>query len=50
MKVILKDDTYTSKELCELCDYNYSNFRKREQTLINKLSKVCTVEKNKIGD
>lgn len=49
MKIILQDGTYTSKELCELCCYDYSNFRKREKTLINKLSKVCAVEKNKIG-
>ena len=50
MKVILKDGTYSSKELCKLCDYDYKNFDKRQVTLINKLSKVCTVEKNKIGN
>lgn len=50
MKVILKDGTYSSKELCKLCDYDYKNFDKRQSTLINKLSKVCTIEKNKIGN
>ena len=38
MKVILKDGTYSSKELCKLCDYDYKNFDKRQSTLINKLS------------
>ena len=50
MKVILKDGTYSSKELCELCDYKYSNFNKKPKTLLNKLSKVCVVEENKIGN
>lgn len=46
MEVILKDGKYTSKELCELCKYDYNNFRKRK-TLIDKLSKVCKVTKIK---
>ena len=50
MKVILKDGTYSSKELCELCDYKYSNFNKKPKTLLNKLSKVCVIEENKIGN
>ena len=37
LEVILKDGKYTSKELCELCKYDYNNFRKRK-TLIDKLN------------
>ena len=46
VEVILKDGKYTSRELCELCKYDYNNFRKRK-TLIDKLSRVCKVTKIK---
>ena len=50
MEVVLKDGVYSSKELCELCNYSYKNFRKRENTLISKLMKVCKVTKFKKGN
>lgn len=40
---------YTGKELCEMVGYDYKKHRNNQNTLLNKLSKVCNITKTGKG-
>ena len=42
---ILEIREYTGKELCLAVGYDYKKFIKHPKNLMNKLSKICTIEK-----
>ena len=45
----ITEGTYTGKQLCEMVGYDYKKHRNNQNTLINKLSKICTITKTGTG-